>query len=194
MTAFIPLALFFDSTGAGEWVVLFIVVLLVVGPKRLPEIARKLGKWMETFRRAADEFRRQLLTMDQEPEKEHGQTDVDGVESPDMEDDYSDPQDDSPYPGNEDKVKEWSSDDISDIPPDQDDSGEGYPGEGYPGEGYPGEDYSTDEDMGDRAEVESALSERSLSEMDALNDPSPDEAAGEGAGEKPFEQKSDGKE
>jgi sec-independent protein translocase protein TatB len=41
---------------------LFIVLLalLVVGPKRLPGLMRELGKYMAEFKRASNEFRRQL--------------------------------------------------------------------------------------------------------------------------------------
>ena len=54
---FIPrVALVFDSVGLGEWVVWFVVILVVVGPKRLPGIARKIGRMSEVFRRAADEL------------------------------------------------------------------------------------------------------------------------------------------
>ena len=60
-------AFIFGSAGAGEWIILFIVILIVVGPKRLPDVARKLGRMMEMFRRAADEFKRQIMTMDQPP-------------------------------------------------------------------------------------------------------------------------------
>jgi sec-independent protein translocase protein TatA len=76
------------SIGTGEWIVLFVVILLVVGPKRLPEIARKLGRTMEVFRRAADEFKDQLMNMDQESPSE-----TPSYSSPD--DGYSD---DSTYP------------------------------------------------------------------------------------------------
>ena len=57
-------ALIFDSVGVGEWFVLLAVVLIVVGPKRLPETARKLGSVYAKFRHAADSFKRQLLDMD----------------------------------------------------------------------------------------------------------------------------------
>lgn len=60
------LALIFDSVGFGEWFVLLAVVLIVVGPKRLPETARKIGQYYAKFRRAADAFKRQLLDMDTE--------------------------------------------------------------------------------------------------------------------------------
>ena len=60
------LAFIFDSVGFGEWFVLLAVVLIVVGPKRLPETARKIGQYYAKFRRAADAFKRQLLDMDTE--------------------------------------------------------------------------------------------------------------------------------
>ena len=56
----------FDSVGPAELVVLFAVILIVVGPKNMPAAARKLGSFMATLRRAADEFKRQLMTMDAE--------------------------------------------------------------------------------------------------------------------------------
>lgn len=67
------LAFIFGSAGVGEWVVLLVVVLIVVGPKRLPEVARKLGRFTETLRRAADEFKRQIMTMDQPSPKPYMQ-------------------------------------------------------------------------------------------------------------------------
>jgi len=68
--SFFPSAAFLtDSAGAGEWIVLFVVILIVVGPKKLPEVVRKIGRTMEMFRRAADEFKEQLMTMDQEPNR-----------------------------------------------------------------------------------------------------------------------------
>ncbi len=60
------LALIFDSVGFGEWLVLLAVILIVVGPKRLPATARKFGQYYAKFRRAAESFKRQLLDMDSE--------------------------------------------------------------------------------------------------------------------------------
>lgn len=117
----------FESVAGTEWLVLLGVVLIVVGPKNLPAAARKLGQIMSTLRRAADEFKRQLMAMDQEvrqtveneikaatgtddgqdgAEKAEGETDADGVPSDvsglddpgDMSDYYDDG---NPYPGHE---------------------------------------------------------------------------------------------
>jgi Sec-independent protein translocase protein TatA len=59
------LAFLFESADFTEWIVLLAVTLIVMGPQRLPEMARKMGRWAETFRRAADEFKRQIMTMDE---------------------------------------------------------------------------------------------------------------------------------
>lgn len=64
------LAIVFDSVGAGEWLVLLAVLLVVMGPKRLPSTARKIGSYYAKFRRAAESFRRQLMDMDYEMERE----------------------------------------------------------------------------------------------------------------------------
>lgn len=60
------LAVIFDSVGVGEWVLLLAVVLVVVGPKRLPSTLRKFGNYYSKFRRAAESFKRQLMDMDAE--------------------------------------------------------------------------------------------------------------------------------
>ena len=62
-------AFFLESVGGGEWLVLLAVILIVVGPKNLPSAARKIGQLMSQLRRAADEFKRQLMTMDQDIQK-----------------------------------------------------------------------------------------------------------------------------
>ena len=46
--------------GMPELLVILVVALIVLGPKRLPEIARSLGKGMAEFRRASTEFQRTL--------------------------------------------------------------------------------------------------------------------------------------
>ena len=46
--------------GMPELLVILVVALLVLGPKRLPEMARSLGRGMAEFRRASNEFTRTL--------------------------------------------------------------------------------------------------------------------------------------
>ena len=44
----------------GDSAFIFILALLLFGPKKLPELARQLGKLMAEFRRASNEFRSQM--------------------------------------------------------------------------------------------------------------------------------------
>ena len=47
----------FGSLGIPELILIFIVALIVFGPKRLPEIGRTLGKAMGEFKKATDDFK-----------------------------------------------------------------------------------------------------------------------------------------
>ena len=48
--------------GLQELVVIFLIALLVFGPKNLPQLGRSLGRAMREFRRASDEFRSTIET------------------------------------------------------------------------------------------------------------------------------------
>jgi Tat protein translocase TatB subunit len=54
--------------GGGEMLLIGVVALLVFGPKRLPELARTLGKGLAEFRRASSDIRRNL-DLDLDPQK-----------------------------------------------------------------------------------------------------------------------------
>lgn len=58
------------NIGAGEMVLIAVAALLILGPQRLPELARAIGKFMREFRRQTDEVRnvveREFYTMDHE--------------------------------------------------------------------------------------------------------------------------------
>jgi sec-independent protein translocase protein TatB len=62
------------NIGAGEMVLILIAALLVLGPQRLPELARGIGKFLREFRRQTDEVRgvvvREFYAMDQEVQRE----------------------------------------------------------------------------------------------------------------------------
>lgn len=45
---------------SGEMVFLFFLALILFGPKKLPEIGRQIGRFMNEFRRASNEFRSQI--------------------------------------------------------------------------------------------------------------------------------------
>lgn len=58
------------NVGAGEMVFILVAALLILGPKKLPELARGIGKFLRDFRRQTDDVRkvveREFYAMDQE--------------------------------------------------------------------------------------------------------------------------------
>ncbi len=53
--------------GMPELVLILVIALLVLGPKRLPEMARSLGRGMVEFRRASNDLRNSLTVPPEEP-------------------------------------------------------------------------------------------------------------------------------
>jgi TatA/E family protein of Tat protein translocase len=53
--------------GMTELLVIFAIALVVLGPKKLPELARSLGKSLAEFRRASTDLRREFLDVTDEP-------------------------------------------------------------------------------------------------------------------------------
>ncbi len=48
------------SMGAWEWLIVFLVILLLFGAKRIPDLARGLGQGMQEFRKASDEVKKEI--------------------------------------------------------------------------------------------------------------------------------------
>lgn len=46
--------------GMPELILILVVALLVIGPKKLPDLAKSLGKGLAEFRRATDDVRESL--------------------------------------------------------------------------------------------------------------------------------------
>jgi TatA/E family protein of Tat protein translocase len=60
------------SLGTPELIVIFVLILLLFGPNRLPELARGLGKGMREVRKVTSEFQNQLTALgehDEEPRR-----------------------------------------------------------------------------------------------------------------------------
>jgi sec-independent protein translocase protein TatA len=101
-----PTIAFLDSIGGGEILMIFVVILLLFGPKRLPEMARMLGRTSAQFQKAFQEFKDMLMKAEQAAEAENP---LDRKSAPDTEparekeppaalpEEYAD----HPQPGNE---------------------------------------------------------------------------------------------
>lgn len=60
------------SLGPTEVVVIFIIALIVFGPKKLPEIGRSIGKGMREFKKASREIV-DSFNLDEDNDKEEYQ-------------------------------------------------------------------------------------------------------------------------
>jgi TatA/E family protein of Tat protein translocase len=58
--------MFMFGIGMPELLLILALALIVLGPKKLPELARALGKGMAEFRRATDELKDELRHLENE--------------------------------------------------------------------------------------------------------------------------------
>ena len=50
----------FGSLGLPEIIVIFVVALLLFGPRKMPQIGRSIGRALGEFRRASNDFKRTI--------------------------------------------------------------------------------------------------------------------------------------
>lgn len=57
---------FLPNFGGPEMIVIFVIILLLFGAKKIPELARGLGKSMGEFKRAREDFEREITRSEEE--------------------------------------------------------------------------------------------------------------------------------
>ena len=68
--------------GPMELVLILIVALLVLGPKRMPELARTLGRGLNEFRRASNDLRQSLALDDLQNDLRKGMSGAGSIQKP----------------------------------------------------------------------------------------------------------------
>jgi len=68
--------------GFSEMVFLFLIALIIFGPKKLPEIGRQIGKALNEFKRASNEFKAQIESEIQQLEVQNQQAALPPAEPP----------------------------------------------------------------------------------------------------------------
>jgi TatA/E family protein of Tat protein translocase len=53
----------FDSIGGGEIMLILIAILVLFGPKRIPDLAQSLGKGLREFRKAQQDLQNNLSSV-----------------------------------------------------------------------------------------------------------------------------------
>ncbi|MEI6739899.1 MAG: twin-arginine translocase TatA/TatE family subunit [Gemmatimonadaceae bacterium] len=69
----------FGNLGFGEMLVILVIVLLVFGAKRIPEIAGSLGKGINEFKRNLSDAQKQITEPPRAPERVGAGTPVESV-------------------------------------------------------------------------------------------------------------------
>ena len=64
----------FGSIGMPELILIFVVALLVFGPKKLPELGKSLGRGLAEFKKASEDLKKTI-----EDEIEQGKQEADAV-------------------------------------------------------------------------------------------------------------------
>jgi sec-independent protein translocase protein TatA len=59
----------FGNLGAGEIILIVLVILLLFGAKKIPELARGLGKGMNEFKRGLKDVEKEIKNADEDEKK-----------------------------------------------------------------------------------------------------------------------------
>lgn len=73
------------NIGPAELMVIFILALLVFGPKKLPEVSRQIGRGIREFRRASDQIQDEIqgaLNLDDDDEPTDDEATDDAPDEP----------------------------------------------------------------------------------------------------------------
>ncbi len=65
----------FGNLGAGEIILILLVVLILFGAKKIPELARGIGKGMSEFKKGLKDVEEEIKSSDNESKKTEAKKD-----------------------------------------------------------------------------------------------------------------------
>jgi sec-independent protein translocase protein TatA len=68
----------FGSIGMPELIIIFVIALIIFGPRKLPELGRSLGKSIAEFKRASNDLK---STLEEEIRMEEQRTAIDAAKA-----------------------------------------------------------------------------------------------------------------
>lgn len=63
----------FDNLGIGELLIIFLVILILFGSKKIPDLAQGLGKGIREFKKAIRDVEDDIKMPDNKSEKKNGE-------------------------------------------------------------------------------------------------------------------------
>lgn len=66
MTKFAIIPLFLGNLRGWEWIIIFLVILLLFGGKKIPELMRGVGKGLQQFKKGMAEAKAEMNNIDNE--------------------------------------------------------------------------------------------------------------------------------
>ena len=63
-----PIVALIGPLGWSELLIIFFIILIVFGPRRLPEVAEALGKSIQKFKKASREVRDEISVNQDDPD------------------------------------------------------------------------------------------------------------------------------
>ncbi len=72
-----------SSIGPGQWLIILLIIILLFGAKKIPELAKGLGRGIKTFKNemASDDEKKDSQKIEEKVEHEHFKAEEQGIKS-----------------------------------------------------------------------------------------------------------------
>ena len=80
-----PIA-FISGMGTSEIIVIFLVILILFGPRKLPGIAKMIGKTLDQLRNASQDFKDEIMKIEDDVKDDFKAATMDAIDIPVVDD------------------------------------------------------------------------------------------------------------